>query len=102
MDASLICMMAGPVIAGAVSAVKRIPFVAKYPKTISFIISTIGGAVTAFTGGAAGVGVMELAQCILIPFAGAVATYESVIKQAAKVIGPEAGPGSGNYEEDRV
>jgi hypothetical protein len=104
MDTSVICLLAGPIISGGVSLLKRVPFVKRYPKSVSFALSAIIGGITAVTGGAVGVGIAEVTQCVLIPFAGAVTTYEAVTRQVTKVvdIGPPIGPGSGDAERDRI
>lgn len=88
MNTSLICLLAGPVISGLVSAAKRIPFVSNKPKIVAFGLSVLTGAISVYFGGAAGVGASELAQCILIPFAGAVATYEAVTRPVQETIIP--------------
>lgn len=88
MNTSLICLLAGPFISGLVSGFKRISLVANNPKKVAFGLSTLVGAISAVYGGAAGVGGSELAQCILIPFAGAVATYEAITRPIKENIIP--------------
>lgn len=101
MNTSIICLLAGPIISGLVSLLKKVSFVDNHPKTVAFVASAIVGGVSTFTGDTAGVGISELAQCILIPFAGAVATYEAVTRQVQK-IGVDTAPPSGDYEKDRI
>lgn len=72
--AEFICLIAGPVIAIAVSAMKRLSFVAAHPKIVAAILSIIIGLTNTLTAG--GLDWPMLAECILIPFAAAVATYE--------------------------
>ena len=88
MNTSLICLVAGPVISGLTSLFKKISFIKSHPKVFSFGVSAVVGVASAVTGGAAGVGVSELAQCVLIPFAGAVATYEAVTRPVKETIIP--------------
>lgn len=77
------CLLAGPVISGGVSVLKRIPLVKKYPKTISFIFSAITGASASIVGNV-GTEWVQLVECTLVPFAGSIATYEAVTRQVKK------------------
>lgn len=86
MNVSLICGLAGPIISFLVSLLKGISFINKYPKITAFILSVITGAATTFFGDQTQ-GIGQLVQCILIPFAGAVATHEAVTNQVQKVVG---------------
>ena len=79
MDANTICLVAGPLISFLVSALKAIPWVKNNPKWVAFAISAILGSVTSLTGMYHGISIAELAQCVLIQFAGAVTTHEAVV-----------------------
>lgn len=81
LDATYICLLAGPIIAGIVSVFKRWTLVARHPKWFALAFSLIIPFVQALT-------LYELdwamlAECLLVPFAGAVATYE-VAKSATE------------------
>lgn len=89
MNISLICGFAGPVISFLVSGLKAIDLVKRYPKWTAFALSIITGAATTFfVDQTQGIG--QLVQCILIPFAGAVATHEAVTNQVQKLGGRNA------------
>jgi hypothetical protein len=83
MDQSLACVAAGPIISVVVSALKRIPFVKKYPKTVAFFVAAVTGSVTSYLG-TNGVAVGDIIQCVLVQFSTAVATHESVTNQLQK------------------
>lgn len=78
-DATLICLLAGPVIAGLVSLFKKAEIVARYPKAVAFILSVVIAVVSGMSLGH--LDWPSIAQCVLVPFAGAVASYE-VVKSA--------------------
>lgn len=80
MDSSLICTAAGPVISFVVSGLKKIPFIKNNPKWTAFAISAILGSVVSVTGSYHGISYSDIAQCILIQFAGAVTTHEAVVE----------------------
>jgi hypothetical protein len=80
------CLAAGPVISGAVSVFKRIPIVKKYPKSVAMLLSIITGSVTSTIGSMPGIEWYPLVECTLIPFAGAIATYEAGTRQLKKHI----------------
>lgn len=97
MEVSMICVAAGPIISIIVSALKRIPFVKRYPKSVAFFISAVAGTVTSMYGNVGGLSIAELTQCVIVQFSAAVATHEAVTNQLPKI-----GLGSGDYEKDRV
>lgn len=74
--ADLICLIAGPFIAGLVSLFKKLTVVANYPKVTAFILSVIISVVSGLT--LRGLNWPMIAQCVLVPFAAAVASYEVV------------------------
>jgi hypothetical protein len=77
MNPLLVSAIAGPVISGAVSLLKRFKLIDKYPKSTAFVASV---GVAALQTGLSyhGVDVGTIAAQILIPFAGSVTTYEAV------------------------
>lgn len=84
-----ICIAYAPIIAVAVSVLKRMPFFAKYPKFIAAFLATLAVAFPAFaTGGA--VHTAQIVSCILETFAGSVATYEVAIKPVSSAFGLNA------------
>lgn len=72
------CLTFGPVITAVVSVLKRVPFIARNPKWVALIISSVVGAYTATRGSAPGVDVAVLVQCVLTQFSASVATFEAV------------------------
>jgi hypothetical protein len=71
------CLIYGPIITLLVALLKRIPWVAQYPKVVAAILSSllaVGG--TFFQLG----DVSQLVQCTLSTFALSVATYEVALK----------------------
>lgn len=80
------CIVYAPVIAIVVSLLKRLPFMAKYPKFVAAILSTVAVAFPLLaTGGA--LHTAAIVSCILKTFAGSIATYEVALKPAAKAFG---------------
>lgn len=79
LTATTVCLIAGPFIAGLVSLFKKVTIVAKYPKVVAFILSILIAVVSGLTAG--GMDWRVIAECVLVPFATAVATYE-VVKTA--------------------
>ncbi len=86
LNALTISTILGPVISLAVSGAKRIPVVKNNPKAVAFILSAVIGGIQAIHGTPASgaMGPLDIAQLILIPFAGAVATHEAVVDPATK------------------
>jgi len=84
MDTSLACVAAGPIISVVVSALKKIPFVKKYPKTVAFFVAAVTGSVTSYLG-TDGVAFGDIVKCVLVQFSTAVATHESVTNQIQKI-----------------
>lgn len=71
---TIVCLLAGVFIAGAVEAFKRLTIVAKYPKVVALALAAITAIVSGLT-----VGELDwasIAECVLVPFSVAVATYE--------------------------
>ena len=68
-----------PIIAALVQLFKRASFVAQYPKATALILATVIALVQGLT--FRGLDWTMIAECVLIPFAAAVATYE-VVKTA--------------------
>lgn len=70
------CVLFGPVITVVVSVLKRIPFVARYPKVVAAIITAaLAGARVVVPDGVP-VNVAEIARCVAEVFAASVATFE--------------------------
>ena len=74
MDAKLICLIAGPIISGLVQLFKGVSFVQKYPKLVAAVLSIISGIISGLT--FHGLDWQSIAQCVIVPFSMAVATYE--------------------------
>lgn len=85
MDTSTICIVAGPIISIIVSALKRIPFVKRYPKSVAFFISAVAGTVTSLYGNVGGLSIADLTQCVIVQFSAAVATHEAITNQVQKI-----------------
>lgn len=93
MSPEFICLSIAPLISFVVSALKKIPFVKRYPKSAAFFISAIVGGWTASHGSPVGVDYGAIVQCVLTQFAGAVATHEAVTNQVQKVVSFSNGNG---------
>jgi len=85
MDSNATCLLLGPLISFVVSALKKIPFVKRFPKSAALFISALVGTWTATHGSPNGIDYATIAQCVLEQFAAAVATHESVTNQIQKV-----------------
>lgn len=86
MSPDIICLAIAPLISFVVSALKKIPFVKRFPKSAAFFISAIVGGWTATHGSTPGIDYASIVQCVLTQFAGAVATHEAVVNQVQKVV----------------
>lgn len=80
-----ICLIWAPVITAVVSACKWIPFVGRYPKIWAMVLSVALAAWRAKHPGAVTPGMGDLLACIAAQFSVAVATFETVVKPAAKL-----------------
>lgn len=81
MTVEYICLVAGPLIAGLVSLAKSISIVWEYPKVTALVLSILTAVISGLT-----IGSMDwqaIAECTIVPFTAAVATYE-VVKTAKK------------------
>lgn len=85
MDSNATCLLLGPLISFVVSALKKIPFVKRFPKSAALFISALVGTWTATHGSPSGIDYATIVQCVLEQFATAVATHESVTNQIQKV-----------------
>lgn len=74
----MICLIAGPIIAGLVQVAKGWSVVAAYPKVVAFVLAIATGVISGLTLG--GFDWVAIAECTIVPFAAAVATYEVVKK----------------------
>lgn len=81
MTADYICIAAGPLIAMLVSSFKRLAFVDDHPKIVVAILSVITAVVSGLT--YKNLDWQLLAQCLIVPFSTAVASFE-VVKSATK------------------
>lgn len=86
MSPEIICLAIAPLVSFVVSALKKISFVKRFPKSATFFISSIVGVWTATHGTPTGIDYGAIVQCILIQFSGAVATHEAVTNQVQKVV----------------
>lgn len=74
MTTEWICLAAGPVVAGLVQVLKTSALVARYPKVWALGLAGVTAVVSGLTVGS--FDWQAIATCTLIPFAGAVATFE--------------------------
>jgi len=86
MSPDIICLAIAPLVSFVVSALKKIPFVKRFPKSAAFFISAIVGGWTATHGSVQGIDYSAIVTCVLTQFAGAVATHEAVVNQVQKVV----------------
>lgn len=84
MDSNATCLLLGPLISFVVSALKKIPFVKRFPKSAALFISALVGTWTATHGSMPGIDYTTIARCVLEQFAAAVATHESITDQVTK------------------
>lgn len=80
--AGWLCYLLAPVIALAVQWLKGVEIIAAYPKLFAAIVSALVSVVSAWTFG--GLEWAMIAECTLVQFAGAVATYEVAVKPLAR------------------
>lgn len=84
MDSNAMCLLLGPLISFVVSALKKIPFVKRFPKSAALFVSALVGTWTATHGSPAGIDYATIVRCVLEQFAAAVATHESVVNPITK------------------
>lgn len=72
-----ICLLYAPIITVAVSILKRWGWLARHPKVVAAVLAVVATGISVSTGHLPP-SVAELAKCVAIEFAGAVATYEVV------------------------
>lgn len=73
------CLGYGALIAVAVSFLKKVPFLAKNPKTVAAVLSILSAAIGGFVRGGADFKV--IAFCVIAQLAGAIGTHEVVLKR---------------------
>ncbi|MDX2008253.1 MAG: hypothetical protein SFU83_23665 [Meiothermus sp.] len=78
-----LCLVYGPVITVVVSLLKRIPWVAQYPKLVAALLSVAA----VLAGSYLNLGdASQIVQCVINTFALSVATYEVALKPASKAL----------------
>lgn len=84
-DANYICLVAGPIIALLVSVFKSMAIVAEHPKVFAAILSVVFAIVSGLTFEPWGemLDWPAIAQCLIVPFSTAVASFE-VVKSATR------------------
>ena len=85
------CLIYGPLVAAIVAVLKRLGIVGRFIARHAKMVALLGGAiVTAATMGAIPVTATQwatVAACVLVTFAGSVATHEVALDPAAKLLG---------------
>lgn len=85
------CLVYGPLVAGIVAVLKRMGPVGRFIAWHSKTVALIGGAIaTVATMGAIPVNATQwatVAACVLVTFAGSVATHEVALDPMAKALG---------------
>jgi hypothetical protein len=71
-----ICLVAGPVVSWVVEALKRIPWVKRYPKIAALLIAALAGVAEAAYG--TGATVTQIVRCVLQTWGLAVASHEVI------------------------
>jgi hypothetical protein len=92
MGSDAVCLLIGPLVSFVVSALKRIPFVKRFPKSAAFFISSLVGAYTSAHGSTPGIDYAAIIQCVLVQFATAVATHEAIVQPVTDKLVKGDGP----------
>lgn len=78
------CVVYGFLISLAVSLLKRIPFVAKFPKVVASVLSALLAVGNVFLGGATYASIAEIVKCVAEQLAISIAAYEVITKSVAR------------------
>jgi hypothetical protein len=77
------CLALAPLLTLIVGALKRIPFVRKFPKVVAAIIAGVVAAFRAAHPETHSIDLGQLAECLALLLSGAIATQEIVVKPVA-------------------
>lgn len=78
------CVVYGFIISVAVSLLKKIPFVSKFPKVVASVLSALLAVGNVLIGGATYQSIAEIVKCVAEQLAISVAAYEVITKSVAK------------------
>jgi hypothetical protein len=79
-----ICLVAGPVVSWVVEALKRIPWVKRYPKVAALFIAALAGVAEAAYG--TGATVTQIVRCVLQTWGVAIATHEVITEPLQRTV----------------